>query len=267
MTNSNTTNILINLINDPYFQNIASDFIYLFIILFIGWLIYLSTHRSKLLKFFGLKENKKIILYTSNLKITPGLNSGAIGVDQIVRNFSENAIPVYEVNLIAIYQRLFNFIIPGINSLPFLLKQLLNSDIEVEVLPSPLTVGEVEKEISIISIGSPGYNIASSYIEKDCHSKGVFVDDNQALSLSRDQKFTDIHAGFIQRAINTNTGQFTFYVAGMTSRGSTGAALYLASKWKYLANKYPNSEPFCIIINVTSADCKKYEIINPKHGV
>jgi len=247
--------------NNPYFQNVASDFITLVILVLIGWLIYSFSHRSPLLKFFGIKKTKKIVLYLSHLRIRAGQNCGAVGVDDVVRSFQESALPLYETRLIAIFQRLFNFVIPGISSQPGFLKWLLISDVEVEVLPSPLNIDDVERQTTFIAIGSPGYNIASTKVENIFRSLGRFTRGNLAIELNGSPPLTDTTCSFVQRVVDQTTGQYAFYVAGMSSLGTTGAAYFLASRWQYLTNKYPGDKPFCIMLRISGTDARKHDIL------
>jgi hypothetical protein len=147
---------------NPYFVNIVSDFIYTILILFIGWVLYYFTRRALLLSFFNIKESKRIVIYLSHLRI---LTSGAIGADGKPRSFGASALPLYETELVPIFQRLFNFVIPGAESQPGFLKKLFISDVTVEILPSPLNVGDIERTTTFIAVGSPGYNMASKRIE------------------------------------------------------------------------------------------------------
>ena len=179
----------------------------------------------------------------------------------MVRSFQQSAIPLYEAGIIAVFQRLFNFVIPGVESQPGFLKRLLVSDVEVEVRPSPLNAGDLERQTTFIAVGSPGYNIASTKIETDLHSLGKFTDDNRAIQLAGSPPLTDPSCCFVQRAVDPTTRQYAFYVAGMSSLGTTGAAYFLASRWSYLADKYSGAKPFCVMLRLTSNDARKHEIL------
>src|SRR4051794_32026907 len=93
--------------------NIVADFLFLGLTIVGGWLLIRATGRSKLLGFFNVTESKRIVIYLSNLTIYPG---GAIGVDGVPRSYQWGAIPQYEVDLIPAFQRLFNVIVPGLES-------------------------------------------------------------------------------------------------------------------------------------------------------
>jgi hypothetical protein len=246
------------ILENNYFINVASEFIFLCLLIFIGFIIYHFSRRRHLLKFFNISDSKKIIIYLSHLRIIPG---GALGIDNQPRSFGESAIPLTEVNLIHVFQRLFNFIVPGVENLPGLLKSLLISDVDVCILPSPLNTGEVERSDSFVSIGSPGYNVASAHIENALHPIGTFANNNSAISIYGIPPITDLRCSFVQRVYDQSTGQMAFYLAGMSSLGTYGSVIFLAKRWRYLSKKYRGTCPFCIVIRVTSNDGQQSEII------
>jgi hypothetical protein len=245
-------------LQNPYFQNTISSFIFLFLILAGGWIVHHFSTRRALLSFFNITHPKRIIIYLSHLRITEG---GAIGIDNIPRSFAQSAIPVYESNLIPIFQRLFNVVIPGVESQPGFLQKLLVSDVAVEVVPSPIDDGDIDRQSTFIAVGSPGYNIASSRAENKLHSNTKFSQDNNAIEVPDVPPLTDKRYGFVQRVVDRMTGQIAFYVAGVSSVGTTCAALFLAKRWLYLSKKYPGKKDFCIVVKATTEDGRSYEIV------
>src|SRR6266511_2895872 len=137
----NTT--VATIFSNPWFQNILSEFLVLAILLGLGWVLYRLMSRGPLLSFFRIRQSKRPFVYLSNLFVQRG---GAVGIDGIPRGFEGSAIPTYEALLMPAVQRLFNYVVPGVDSLPGFLKQLLLSDVTVEVLPSPLDVSAIEGE-------------------------------------------------------------------------------------------------------------------------
>jgi hypothetical protein len=237
-------------------QNLVAELLFLFILLALGWLLYRVTHRRSLLSFFGITHSKRLVVYLSNLSIRQG---GAVGVDGLPRSFGESALPAYEVDLIPWLQRLFNYVVPGTTEQPGLLKWLQLSDVAVEFVPSPFDESAIESESTFIAVGSPGYNRASSYIEGSLHSIGRFVDDNCAIALAETSPLHSDHYAFVQRAGSAR--QRAFYLAGVSSRATTGAVRYLVSQWRDLNKKYPGGKPFCVMLRITSEDGSKYQIV------
>ncbi len=249
---------MMNILSNSYFVNVASNFITLCLSIALGLMIYHLSRRRHLLRFFNIADSKKVIVYMSHLRIIPG---GALGIDNQPRSFGESAIPLSEVRLIQIFQRLFNFIVPGVEGLPGFFRSLLISDVEVSVLPSPLTPGDVERNDTFVAIGSPGYNASSSQVEQALNPPAVFANNNIAISLSGLQPISDTRCAFVQRVYNQTTDQTAFYLAGMSSLGTYGAVIFLAKRWRYLSKKYEGNRPFCVVIRVTSSDGQQSEII------
>lgn len=241
--------------NNPWFQNVASNFLALVILIVLGWLVYYSGSRRSRLSFFGIQRTKELVVYLSHLRVQSG---GAIGVDGTPRSFGESAIPAYEAKLMPALQRLFNNVVPGMEKLPGFLNRLLLSDVDVEIIPSPLDVSEIEGDFTFIAVGSPGYNLAASYVENSLHSIGRFTDDMAAVTLPGVAPLSGDHA-FVQRAGNSK--RTAFYVAGTTSRATTGAVRFLATRWRYLHKKYPRGKAFCVMLLITSEDGSKCRII------
>ena len=241
--------------NNPWFQNVTSNLLTLAILIVLGWLVYYSRSRRARLSFFGIQRTKKLVVYLSHLRVQSG---GAIGVDGTHRSFDESAIPAYEAELMPSLQGLFNYVVPGMEQLPGFLNRLLLSDVDVEILPSPLDVSEIEGDFTFIAVGSPGYNLAASYVENSLHSIGRFTDDNAAVTLPGVPSLSGDHA-FVQRAGNSK--RTAFYVAGISIPATTGAVRFLATRWRYLHKKYPRGKAFCVMLRITSEDGSKYRII------
>jgi hypothetical protein len=237
-------------------QNLVAEFLFLLILLALGWLLYRLTHRQQLLSFFDITRRKRLVVYLSNLSIQRG---GAVGVDGLPRSFGESALPAYEANLIPWLQRLFNYIVPGTNDQPGILKWLQLSDVAVEFIPSPFDESEIESESTFIAVGSPGYNRASSYVEDSLHSIGRFTNDMSAITLPGTSPLHSDHYAFVQRAGNAK--QQALYAAGISSRATTGAVRFLVTHWRDLNGKYPGGTPFCVMLRITGEDASKYQIV------
>jgi hypothetical protein len=237
-------------------QNLVAEFLFLSILLALGWLLYRVAHRRPLLSFFDITRRKRLIVYLSNLSIQEG---GAVGVDQRPRRFAESALPAYETDLIPWLQRLFNYVVPGTSEQPGFLKWLQLSDVAVEFAPSPFDESAIESESTFIAVGSPGYNRASSYVEHSLHSIGRFINDNRAITLPGASPLHSDHYAFVQRAGTAR--QRAFYAAGISSRATTGAVRYLVTHWRDLNQKYPGGKPFCVMLRITSEDGSKYQIV------
>lgn len=242
----------------PYLVNIASQFIFLVLVVMLGVVLHRFTGRKRLLAFFNVEKSKRLVVYLSHLRIRSG---GSIGVDEVPRSFGEGAIPLYEANMIPFVQRLFNFVVPGLNSQPGFLKWLLVSDVLVEVLPSPLSLLDVERRCTFVAVGSPGYNQASRRIEQDLGALAKFTGDNSAIQLKDTPALTDLRSAFVQRVVDQNTGQVAFYLAGASSLATTAAFYFLCNRWQYLYKRFASAAPFCVVLRVPGTDPRVQEIV------
>ena len=152
-------------------ENLISDVLFLILAIIIGWALYKLSHRAKLLKFFGIEKSRRIILYASNLRVKTG---GAIGISGQQLSYQGSTAAFGEIVEANRFRGLFNFLLPSLSEAPGLLSKLLVSDVQVQILLSPLDNSQIESSTSFVTLGSPAYNIASGFAEKELHSKAKF---------------------------------------------------------------------------------------------
>jgi hypothetical protein len=238
--------------------DVLSHFIFAILLLVIGWLLYFFTERKKQLNFFGIKTTKRIVIYLSNLRIVRG---GSIGIDNNPRAYSGTTV-VYNEQLVASkFKERFNFLLPSLSENSSILNNILFADIKVTILPSPLTLGEIDATTSLISFGSPGYNLTSKYIEDDRKSIVAFSNDMQAMKIDHVSDFSDTASGFIQKLVDSNSGRCTFYTAGLSELGTIGAANYLCSNWKILHEKYGSEKQFIVMLKFDNGNWDNWTIV------
>jgi len=66
-------------------ENIISDILLIMATIFLSWLLLIITGRKRLLKFFGVDADRRLVVYLSNLRIIEG---GAIGIDDRPRSYN-----------------------------------------------------------------------------------------------------------------------------------------------------------------------------------
>lgn len=248
------------MLSNPWFQNIASNLLTIGIVAVTAWLVHVATRRARLLAFFGIKESKRLVLYLSNVNVL-----GSSGVDGRPRSFLEPAIPVTEVVLVPLFQRLFNVIVPGLTDQPGFLKWLLVSDVTVEVQPAPSQASEVDNTATFIAVGSPAYNSASLEVEQALHPLARFNAEYSGFSLDPAHLTTDLTTcSFVQRAHDPVSGRTAFYVAGMSSLGTAGAAYFLAHRWSELEKEYKSTKAFCIVLRISESDRRAHQVLFEK---
>lgn len=152
-------------------ENIISDFLSLLIPVVLGSVFLVITRRTKLLEFFGARKSRRMVIYLSNLRIVRG---GAVGIDNRRRSYQGAATTFLEMAVANRFRDVFNYPIPSLSDKPGLLSKLLISDVQVQLIHSPLHEGELERSSPFITLGSPAYNIASSFVEKKLHSQAKF---------------------------------------------------------------------------------------------
>ncbi len=240
-------------------SSVIGAFIYTFFIIIIGWGIYYFTGRRKLLKFFGISSKKRLEIYLSNIRVVKG---GSVGLDNINRCFDGSSVAYNEQNVASKFKEKFNYLVPSLSESPSFLSKILFSDIQVRSNISPLKESELESVTSIISFGSPAYNIASLMIEKCENSHVKFDDDNASIQIKNIPKINDTTNGFIQKLVinKDNNRRCLFYVAGISECGTIGAAHYLVDNWKVLQKKYKDNESFIILLRFPTYDFKNYTI-------
>lgn len=241
---------------------LANLFFAIFLIA-VGWVIYYLTERRKLLKFFNIENTKRLIIYLSNLRINPG---GAVGIDGKRRSYNGKAV-VYDEQVVATkFRERFNYLIPSLSESPSFLRKIVFADINISIIPSPLQDSEIETNCSLLTFGSPGYNIVSTFIEKNPYSVVRFSNDNTGIQVQNLPNINIAYHGFIQRLVlkTSECERNLFYIAGLSTRGTVGAGYYLLKNWKNLRKKYKDDESFIIVIAFPTENLDTYSIVFEK---
>jgi hypothetical protein len=240
---------------------VLSHFIFTILLIAIGWLVYFITERKKKLRFFGIRNTKRIVIYLSNLRIISG---GSLGVDNKPRTYSGTTVVYNEQLSASKFKEMFNFLFPSLSENATILNNILFSDIKVSILPSPLSLNELDTTTSWITFGSPGYNIASEYVENGKNSIVNFTNDNRKIKIDQLQEFSDTVTGFIQKNIDANSKRCLFYTAGVFESGTVGAANFLCNNWKLLNKKYGSEKQFIVLLRFNNANLNDWTIISER---
>lgn len=238
---------------------ITANFLFPLIIIIAGWTIYYFSERRKLLSFFNITD-KRLVIYLSNLRIVKG---GSIGTDGKQRNYSGSTVVYNEQIAANKFKESFNYLLPSLSESPSFLSKILFVDIKVTSLLSPLSSAEIESNCTIISFGSPGYNLVSEEIEKYKESQVRMANGNTEIDIYNLPNFKSGEDGFIQRIVRNNDGakRSSFYVAGLSERGTIGAANYLVKNWKKLRIKFKDTDSFIIVLKFPTNNVENYSII------
>jgi len=175
------------------FSGVIANALFAILIIIIGWITYYLTERRKLLKFFGISDTKRLVIYLSNLRIVSG---GSIGIDNRSRSYSGLTVVYNEQSIASKFKEKFNYLVPSLSDSPSFLSKILFADISIISISSPLNSSEVEAASSIVALGSPGYNVVSSMIENNRNSAVKFINDNSAIQITNVPNITDGANGY-----------------------------------------------------------------------
>jgi hypothetical protein len=207
--------------------------------------------RRRRLAFFGFRGTSRVILYASRLYVPSG---ASLGSDGRPRTFQGIATPDYESTLIASVEGFFASL-----AHPWRRTGLRWGDINVQASVSPAVRYQIDREVTLITIGSPGYNVVSGMVEEDLGSFVQFANDNRELVAADGVPVGDGACFFVQRVTSQATGQVVFYVAGPAAEGTTAAVNYLLRNWRQLAKRYGSDRSFCVLLRLISTD--QYTVI------
>jgi len=244
-------------------ENILGGFIanaiFTLAVIIMGWLLYYLTERRKLLKFFNINESKRLVVYLSNLWVFRG---GSKGIDDNPRAYTGATVVLNELNIANKYKEGLNYLMPSLSESPSLLSKILFADIKVTIIPSPTNQNEIESNTTVVSFGSPGYNLVSKTLEDNPKAAVRFVDDNRAIQVANLPLIKDTQNGFIQRIVlnSENSKRSLFYVAGLSELGTIGAAFYLITNWKKIRKKYKDDESFVLFLRFSTTNLNNYTI-------
>jgi hypothetical protein len=234
---------------DNIYSDLIANLIFTLLIIGVGWILHYLTERRKLLSFFNISSSKRLVIYLSNIRVISG---GSIGTDNLQRGYQGTTVVLNELLTANKFKEKFNYLAPALSESPKFLSKILFADIKVTIVPSVLHSGDIENQTTIISLGSPGYNIVSGEIEKDTKSRVRFTNDNSRITVTNIPEISDVDNGFIQRIVDKKRGRSTFYAAGLTEKGTVGAATFLTTNWKQLNKKYSNDKSFIIMLRFST---------------
>ena len=258
--------ILMDKIIENVFAGLIANVIFLFLTLTIGYIFYLVFLRRSLYNFWGIRDIRKIRIYTSHLRVVRTRQNcpeecvgGAIGADGLLRSFQGSVVTQLETFTATLIRNLFYASLPGQAVQPVWLKSILLTNADAEVVPSPVQGAPIDPEGTVVTLGSPGYNDVSRYIEDELHSPVRFVDDNQKIQLQGGLQVDNPTQGVIVRIKSSD--RFFFYTAGLSEGGTAAAAYYLANSWKKLYKRYKKIDSFFVVVQFHGQDYRMTNVI------
>jgi hypothetical protein len=111
------------------------------------------------------------------------------------RSFTGPTVTAAEAAASTVLGSVFEYLIPGLENQPGILKTLFIRDIGIRVEPSPTHIGSLPNDGTIVAVGSPGYNSVSEWIQDALNPLIRFDDNNSSLLLQGQQSVTDASQG------------------------------------------------------------------------
>ena len=250
--------VINTVLNNPYFQGVASSYIAVAIAFIVGMPIYRITRRRRLLRFFGCSGNRKIRLYLSNLDIALG---GARDPSGQVRAFHGSAAPGHELPFIPALYRLFLVPVPGLSDQPGWWRSLAMRDVEIDVSPSPRSAQDIDDSATLITVGSVGYNTVSAEVERNFKPSVKLSPDGVVTSPDK-VRYEGIDYAVLAKCRHPSRDQWAFYAAGPTRIGTTSAFQYLIKNWPALRKEFGDRTPFSVIIRIVDSDPSRREVVH-----
>lgn len=228
------------------------------LLFFLGSSWYLFHHRA-LRSLFQVGKNKSLIIYLSRIEVLP---TGSLGVDGVPRNFAGPAVTASEASAAARLAGIFEYLIPGLESQPGILKRLFIRDISVSVQPSPTSVQQIPRDASIVTVGAPGYNCVSQWAQRQLNPKVVFSPNNDALVTHAGRSLSDPATGMVQVLYDAQNSRRVFYLGGITEVGTLASLLYLALNWRELKKNIGKQEVFAGLVQLSNGRVRLTETIH-----
>jgi hypothetical protein len=253
--------------DNPYFQNVASDFITLSILVITGAIAFRFSRRRNLLRFFGCAKNRNIRLYLSNLDIVYG---GAIDPSGLPRGYRGASTPGYELPFGPALYRLFVAPVPELSSQRGWWRYLAVQDIEVAISPAPNSALDIDRSATLITVGSLGYNTVSAEVERS-FTPCVRLDPDGWVVSPDGVRHSGTDYALLAKCYNPERRQWAFYTAGSTRVGTTSAFSYLLQNWPKLRKEFGDESSFSVTIRVIDGDPSRCEVVHqyreaPKGG-
>jgi hypothetical protein len=140
---------------------ILSSLAFLFLLMLLGSGL-LLWKRRRLLGLFQVSKNRGLTILLARIEVRQW---GSGGFDGHPRSFSGPTVAAGEAAAASALANVFEYLIPGLENQPGLLKTLFTRDVDVAVEPSPMTLAEIPNGRTIVAVGSPAFNIASHWVQ------------------------------------------------------------------------------------------------------
>jgi hypothetical protein len=239
-------------------ESFLASVLFFAVLLVLGSGCYL-WRRCALLSLFQVGKSKRLIIYLSRVDVVPG---GSVGVGGVVRNFAGPTVTASEASAATLLAGLFEYLIPGLESQPGIMKTLFTRDISVLVQPSPTSVQQIPEDVSIVTVGSPGYNCVSEWAQRQLNPRVEYSPNNDALVTHAGRSLSDPATGMVQVLYDAQNDRRVFYVGGITEMGTRAGLLYLALNWRELKRNVGKQRVFAGLVRLSNGRVRLTETIH-----
>ena len=194
-----------------------------------------------------MTKDHGITIFLSRLQIVIG---GAVDFNGQPRTFSGATVTANEASAAAAFGSIFEYLIPGLESQPGLLKTLFTRDINVTLAPSPRQIAEIPTDHTIVAVGSPGYNCVSLWIQQSLNPLITFDANNTSLQPHGQAPVIDPTQGMVQVLWDANNQRRVFYVGGISEAGTIAALMYLATNWRELRQNLGRRDTYAGLVRI-----------------
>jgi hypothetical protein len=238
--------------------NIFSNLVWF--VLFVGLSgVWLLIRRRSLLGLFRVSRKNGLIVYLSRINVVEG---GSTDLAGRARRYQGPTVTVGECASATVLIRLFEYLIPGITSLPSPLKTLFTRDISVQIEPAPRSPSEIPDGCTVVTVGSPGYNNISAWAQSKLNPKVWFNQNNDAFVTKSGRNVSDPALGMVQVLFDAQTGRRVFFVAGLSEAGTCAALDFLGTRWKELKRHLADGDAYCGFVQMQNGKPRLVETIH-----
>jgi hypothetical protein len=242
-----------------FFVNLLASIAFLMLLVVAGSGV-LLWRRRRLLNLFRVSKDRGLTIFLSRLQI---LQWGSIGFDGQPRSFAGAAVTAGEAAAASVLRSIFEYPIPGLENQPGLLRTLFTRDIDVMVEPAPMTMAAVPNNRTIVTVGSPAFNVVSDWVQHALNPLIVFDPNNSSLQSVGHQPVEDPQHGMVQVLWDANLQRRVVYVGGLSEAGSVAALLYLARKWDELRRNLGSQQTYAGFVQVEQGEPVLLSTIHP----
>jgi len=242
-----------------FFVGILSSIAFLVLLVIAGSGL-LLWRRRRLLDLFRVSKDRGLTIFLSRLEIEQW---GSIGFDGQPRSFAGPAVTAREAAAASDLRSIFEYLIPGLESQPGLLKTLFTRDIDVTVEPSPMAVGAIPNDRTMVTVGSPAFNVVSDWVQHALNPRVVFDPNNTSLQSAGHQPVVDPQQGMVQVLWDANLQRRVFYVGGLSEAGTVAALVYLARRWEELRQNLGSQQAYAGLVRIEHGEPVLLSTIHP----